>query len=272
MILILGFGVTASAGVILIKDGFSSATGESVVLTGTLPDTATVEGRTWTTFGYVGSRPNFDMLKGKPAPGADTSQSGAAAINIQNGGAYVKPSILTISADVAINGLAGNGQKYRGVGLGFFSATSSLSEPQTDFTGLTLSPEGNLSLAQGTTIGSNVSFPSGVLGAFSTTALYNLSYTIDTVTGGISSVFLSNGINSVDLSSSFSTNLFTGAATNFAGFYGSSAVDFGGGRNEVGLVDNFTVSMVPEPGTVLLGVMGFAGVACAGRRRRARCL
>jgi hypothetical protein len=101
-------------------------------------------------------------------------------------------------------------------------------------------------------------------GGYTTANFYNLAYSVDTVTGSITSVLFNGNDDTATFSGAVSTGDFTAAGTNLAGFYGSSANSV----NDFGRVDNFAVSTVPEPGTALFGI-ACVGVAALRRRRSA---
>jgi hypothetical protein len=122
----------------------------------------------------------------------------------------------------------------------------------TNFTGLTFDETGSLKLySAGTYTGSSAS-----LGSLSEDVFYNLSYTVDTTTGGISGIVF-NG-SSI---SGFSTTAFTDSAT---GFVGVSS----GASSRAGF-DNLLVetAAVPEPSTYAMLIGGLVAMSVLHRRR-----
>ena len=75
--------------------------------------------------------------------------------------------------------------------------------------------------------------------------------------GDISNIQLDNR-----LIGDLTTNVFTDAATSYAGFWTSSLEQF-----RISYVDDFEVTAVPEPTTALIGITGFAALLVRRRRR-----
>ena len=172
-------------------------------------------------------------------------------ISITSANSYVEPSSFTISADIEINDLTkeSSGAYYRGVGLGFWTASQTGNTVSSN--ALVVNPSGTLSLTEN---GSSL-LEVPAFNGFSTTQFYNLSYTVDTTNGSISNVIF-NGNND----SSHFTGLtnFTAGNTPLAGFYGTSSTGVTGGY-----VDNFQVSTVPEPSVLSLLAILNAGMVLA---------
>jgi hypothetical protein len=164
----------------------------------------------------------------------------------------VKPTQLTISGDLEVGTIGGNNL---GVGLGF-NANTSYSVSQE----ISLGANGDLNLAQTLIAHYNPANFSGA--AFSTASFYHLSYDIDTTTGGVSNIVLSNGLGSQ--SYTVSTTVFTGGNTVFAGIFTNSSAN-----GVIGTVDNFALSTpsVPEPPAVALLALGAIGLLIAGAAR-----
>ncbi|AHF94721.1 hypothetical protein OPIT5_23900 [Opitutaceae bacterium TAV5] len=166
---------------------------------------------------------------------------------------------MTISADLTINGLTGG--STNGIGLGFFSSSPAQAGGQSivGFTGLVLSPDGTLNLMSN---GVGVTAYTAPIPGFATTTTYNLSYSIDTTTGGITSVSL----NGSDLGSIFSsvTGIFTDSATVYAGFFGRSNA-----YGSTGIIDNFKLTtVIPEASAIWLIAPAFAFALMLKRRRK----
>jgi len=71
-----------------------------------------------------------------------------AAISIESAGGYTKPGVMRVQADLQVSSITGTDYQYaRGVGLGFYAAgayTDDTVEVRSNFTGLVLSPAGDL--------------------------------------------------------------------------------------------------------------------------------
>jgi hypothetical protein len=271
---LLGAASIASASIVpnaIVADQFSGANQAS--LDGRTPDTGTVNGNTFTATIQSASfyKPRIDTSLGNPSPTADMDFNGAAFINISSGGAYVKPTLLTISADAQLNTLVQNAGEFgRGVGVGFYSAAiTSPGEAISNFRGLVLNPDGTLrlttNLAQGTAVPNNTTSLASVsvlAPGFDKSVFYPLTYSIDTTTGALTNV----NFNGTDYTAAFapaSLGVFTDANTNIAGFYASTANN----AAFIGRADNFSVgSSVPEPATITLA--GVAALGLLSRRRR----
>ena len=247
-VLAIGCGAPARA-TLIIADGFSGTNGAS--LTGRTPDTADLPGGTYTSTGG-----SISTATGNPAPAFVSSSNGNGVISITSANSYIEPTSFTISADIEINDLTkeSSGAYYRGVGLGFWTASQTGSTVSSN--ALVVNPSGSLSLTEN---GSSILEVSAFNG-FSTGQFYNLSYTVDTANGSISDVIF-NGNND----SSYFTGLtnFTAANTPLAGFYGTSSTGVTGGY-----VDNFQVSTVPEPTELGLLAVGGLGLLLEGRKRK----
>ena len=156
---------------------------------------------------------------------------------------YTPPSVLTVSAAMAVNDINSNGDPFgRGMGLGFFSSVFSSGVSEVIWTGgLTLdaaagsatdgSGPGAVELDMGTGTKETrpviIPFPAA-LGTFSSSTLYTLSYTIDTSTGQISNVSLSDGttIDTADyqqIDDFDTTGVFTAANTAYVGILNTAA-------------------------------------------------
>ncbi len=149
----------------------------------------------------------------------------STGISIASQGTYVKPSNLTISADLKFGD-----STCQYVLLGFYSGLNSRSfNPAGSFTGLKLNVDGSLSLVQNGIVGTAVAWSGS---AFSPTTFRNLSYAVNTSTGAISNVVLAGSGSSY----SFKSTAFTDGATSYAGI--------GGAGSQYGsvMVDNFAVS------------------------------
>ena len=141
--------------------------------------------------------------------------------------------------------------------LGFWSLQPVQSDgatSTTNFTGLVLNVEtSTLRVYSGGALqGSAVS-----VSPISFGSLYNLSYSVDTTSGALSSVVF-NGSSVSGLTSS----AFTDAATSFVGVASYS--------QSRGTFDNLVVTAVPEPSSVVMIALGGLGLVLNVRRARAR--
>lgn len=170
----------------------------------------------------------------------------ALGLALSSTGAYTKPTSIHIAGDLNVTT---NTQRLTGGGLGFWSAMADRNDTLTSvthFTGLLVNGGGDVVLYEDGVVKTTVS-----TSALAVNTYYNLSYDIDTTTGGISNVSF-NG----STLSGFSSTAFTDAATAYVGVMSNNS-----GRTEF---DNFVVSSVPEP--ALLTLLGLGGLALLRRR------
>jgi hypothetical protein len=182
----------------IIDDRFTGADG--TVITSHKPDTD-LPGSS-----YIGTNTGGSSGTGSEAPlienrqlQADGTSSAAISISSNSSANYNKPTTLTISAKLTETGIASNTTFSRGIGLGFYSvAPNGKDYPIDNFTGVILnSQNGNLELFYpgGDTLTANhpfIAYDASQLGPFSANGTYTLSYTINTSTGEITSISLSN--------------------------------------------------------------------------------
>ncbi len=236
---------------IIIQDQFTAATGGS--LNGNTPDGADLPGTAW--------------QNGGAGSGGRYSGGTQAQINGTNGGpliqlntaTYTAPTLLTISA--ALKG-GGSGTDYspqfRGLGLGFSAwvMPSTVNAVNGGFQGMAINNNGTVGLyltdmpgqavggqTESPTFSSTINYQSVFGAAYSASNFYTLSYTINTVSGVISKISLSNG--SVTDTADFSNldgmvTTITGAAAAYAGLINS-----GTGSSVAGFAQNFEVVAPP---------------------------
>ncbi len=258
----------------LYSDSYSTVT-TGTDLAGRSPN-VDLTGATYVTRNRGQGNPNGNATIGNPAGSANTNGNGAAGLSLASGGTFTRvanASTFTISADLSLGGIAGSGTaanagtSTRGVELGFYSApfAQGTFDANEGFTGFALQNNGAGGILQFVAAGGSTGLSGLTLtGTLSTTAFYNLTFTVNTATGNLTSVIF-NGTN---VTSSFTTGVagaFTDAATAFAGFGASSTT---GGTT--GNVDNFSVvNVVPEPGTWAMALVGI-GALLGLQRFRAR--
>jgi len=247
---VLGWTATISASMI-IDDTFSGTNGSS--LGGRMHDTTNLPGGTWSghgTYAYT-----HDIQSNEARIGADIG----ADIPISSFGGYIKPTQLTISATFNLNSLVATDTFFaRAFGLGFFSGQLvNAGSGFNLFRGITIRKNGDVALVNGTK--GDATDLQSYTGTFDASIDHTLIFTIDTTSGGILSAFFDGQ------SRSFTTTLFSDANTAFAGFYASSN---DGGPTSLAFVDQFTLQAVPEPDSVVLGIMASVGIARVVRRRK----
>ncbi|MEI7822878.1 MAG: PEP-CTERM sorting domain-containing protein [Verrucomicrobiota bacterium] len=256
----------------IISDDFNGANGAA--LAGRTPDLVNLPG---TSYSVEGTTPTLNTSGIGNIPlgiglqsVASTSHNSASWLSIGSNGGYVKPSILTLSATIDTNSMDGHTlpdafNATRGVGLGFFNSApqSGDADASIRFTGLSVqSDTGQLFLIVN---GVRKTFYNNPYPSFATGSMDRLTYSIDTTTGAISSVFAGSNDISSFFTGTTSAGAFTDAATNLVGFYGSSA-----SLGTTGYVGSFVVSStspVPEPTSTILLLAGF-GIFCAARWRK----
>jgi hypothetical protein len=267
---LIAFPSTLPADNIIIADDFNGINGAA--LAGRAPDLVNLPG---TSYSVNGTTPTLDTSGIGNIPlgiglqsVASTSYNSASWLSIGSNGGYIKPSILTLSATIDTHSIDGFTlpdafHVTRGIGLGFFNSAPQNGDADASirFTGLAVNVGSNSYLtlfANGVPQSAKVIVPSGTM--------HRLTYSIDTTTGAITSVFF----DSTDLASTFSgsssASIFTDTATNLMGFYGSSA-----SLGTTGYVGSFVLtstSTVPEPASTVLLICGASLIGL--RRRRSR--
>jgi hypothetical protein len=176
-------------------------------------------------------------------------------ISIESAGAYVKPTNLTISADLRFGDVTGSDDYFtRTIALGFMntllqaSPNIYLAAGFSNFQGLVIRPNGDLGLIKTYGPGGGLLETLSYVGTFNSSVFHSLSYDVNTITGSISNVVYDG--TSYTFTAGLST--LTDANTKYAGFYVS------GNGGSTAFVDNFMV--VPEPtafALLLVGLVGF---------------
>lgn len=240
----IAFGMApghAEAGNIIYED-FNRPNGTN--MNNTAPDLANVPGGLFTTeiTGWTAQTGNNQLQIG-----ADTSLNGYL-------GSY-NTGVLHLSADISTGNTSGSAsQQNRGVGLGLnSSATGSW---DSAFTGLRLTPDGQLLFQSGHTMAASVYVGTSCSGS----NLCLFGYDVDLATGTVSNILLQGS------SANFSALVAASAAHNYFGSDDYVSV-FGGGSagGQFAYIDNLLVAnseIVPEPVSAALfgtgiGLLGF---------------
>ena len=243
--------VSVAPSPLIIYDNFSGTSGTSIATHPASP--VNLPGGNWS----VG---NGTATYLTPNTLSFQANNGYAEIPTKSGG-YTPPPTMTISAALSIGNTNTNGSLSRGMGIGFFASNAATGQVGEFYWagGLCLDPAGSggagsalgqVELDQGT--GSNENQlvfcpynPAAFGGkAFSTSAFYTLSYTINTTTGQISNVSLSDGTftDTADYQTidNFNTSaIFTVTNTAYAGIINGSA-----NNNATGFAQNFELQGV----------------------------
>ncbi|MEJ6979706.1 fibronectin type III domain-containing protein [Pedobacter sp. P351] len=218
---------TPTTEVSLILDNFTTS---SATVTGRTPEEATIEGRVYQVTTSVNTQVN--SVSGGTAI---LTMNMGEVISIASAGAYVKPSLIKISATFD-EGTLGNNvplRPGRGVYLGFWSSIASSGDSFANMRGVFVNMDGTLQLWNGSN--STTGTPVQTLPYNGTwvggTQQHSMSYTINTSTGDIFD-FLLDGV-TYDWST---TTIFSTANTNFAGFGVSGAAS-----GQIGHISSFRV-------------------------------
>jgi len=227
LVALVSLAASAQAQVI-IKDTFQEDTAnpdnpQNIAVDGVKPAPVNLPGAAWQMVTGDGSDEAY--LTPPATTGAACFHNVAAAgLSLAGNGTgnYVKPTTMTVSADMAFATDAPTGTCF----FGFYSKLSGphTGNPTANFTGLVLQKNGTLQLIEnGTASGTGVAFT----GKYDPTTPVTVSYTIDTTKGTIANVTL-NGSTSAY---SFTSKAFTNAATAFLGI---------GGQTDGGSMSYFT--------------------------------
>ncbi len=239
----------ARAEQVIISDSFSGA--NNAPLENRWPDTTNLPGTTWEMIGFdngggFGAVLTTPANATAPAPSfvafnCAGNSTGMIIQPISSLGPYVKPSQLTISADL---GSTNGGASPL---LGFYPvipAKARRPSVEKSFSGLELvcngpgdADNGTLFLFQNGKSGASVKYT----GTFDPKTPHHLSYDVDTSTGAISNVSLQGSTSDYSV---FKSTAFTDAATAFAGVAVMTS-----GRDTQAVVDNFKLT-TKQSGTV----------------------
>jgi hypothetical protein len=269
---LLAVYATQSEAAVIVSDSFSSngATQDSTIA-GRTPNLANQPGTTWenVTGGSAYYEVNTGSL-GNPVPSAATPAQSGVGVNISSNGGYVKPSLLTLEADLLVNQTTGSASSGRGVQLGYFQQINANAYSNNGFTGFIFDSLGALSFIADynttksfppTVVSSSVAFG----GSFDQFSFYHLAFSIDTTSGNVTSLTLSGSTADYSSLVAAATGYFTDSHTTYMGFGASSE-----NSATFGYVDNVQLSTVPEPSTYFLCLVSAGIVVLQVRRRRAQ--
>lgn len=254
------YGFSNAVSPFIVYDQFDGINGNGV--NGRTADTVNLPGGHWTTNGVFPVVITTSV--GNPGSSMSIGPQSTALLPIGSAGNYTKPSVMIIQADISLGSISGADMPFRGVALGFDSAGSVTSPDNGNgFDGVLIDPNGNLDLlTNGNTTSSLLPYNAAILGAFNSSTFYTLSYEVNTATGDLTNIYLSD-LEGSEILADAGTNEFTDFETDFAGIQSS-----GNGGGQAAYVDNFIVE-VPEPASLCLFAIG--GLALGGlalRRRR----
>ncbi len=261
MIGLFATAAPAARAQVIIQDMFSATSG---TLNGQAPDTADLPATTWQNAGVISNgAPSYIGSNTAQFPG----NNGGAYIALSSG-SYTPPTVLTVSATLrSVSNSNDYMANFRGPGVGFqsFVPDGTHNSCNSGFQGMALNGiDGSVGIylatdplsttdsksrqeyvfvpggpTNSTTPPIQINY-SSVFGApFSQSSFYTISYTINTVSGVISNISLSNGTvtDTADFASlDGQVTTMSGAAMAYVGVVQSG---FGG---QVGYVQNFTIS------------------------------
>ena len=255
----------------IVSDNFSTngtdVATQGATIAARTPNLANQPGTAWVNIG--GGTANYETTlstAGNPLPSASLPFQSGVGVNISSVGSYVKPTTLTLEADLEVAGIGGSASASRGVMLGYYSQTGG-SLSNNFFTGFVLDSTGALSFEAdytgnafpSPTVSSSVAFT----GTFNSNAFNHLTFGINTTTGNVTSLTLSGSTSDYSSLLTASNGFFTDAHTTFLGIGASSS-----NAGAPGFADNVKLSSVPEPSTWALLIGGTAIVGLVQRRRR----
>ena len=251
-----------AADIIIVSDDF---TGDGT-MTNRTPDGINLPGNNWTT------QANYHGVPSTSGGQINNTPHGALSVmDIASSGGYTKPTQLTVSITVRPD--AGEGLR-RGVGAMFSYAAPSPNDNGQwgQYLGLTLTDEGRVDYYTTLYTGDfNTRSPSSVQdwntgedGTFDPTALHTLIYTVDTVSGELTDVSLSDSTQSFAAILADAATPFTDANTRYVGI---SADDNNGGATPAD-ISSIEISTIPEPSMLALLATGLLGLLAYAWRKR----
>jgi len=216
----------------LIEDTFTADSGTGIE--GRTPSPTNLPGGNW-------ARQNTYWASSIQGDAFQMGPDNGWTVPLASSGAYARPSKLRLSADLTVNNLDNGSGNGGGISLGFNSQLGCGAAGYTAFCGLRLDRDGTLTFRRDNADRANVPW-SGSDPAFNPTNSYHLSYEVDTLSGDLSNVQLTD--NTADFSSlvSAAAGQFTPAHTAYASFHGNS-----GNGGSTGYLDNFKVERVGDP-------------------------
>jgi len=144
---------------------------------------------------------------------ASFHNTASGALSLASNGTYVKPTILTVSAELSFDGTSPAGYGL----LGFYSALSGEHTGNTlaHFTGVALQKDGSLQLIEnGVAAATTLKYT----GKYDPMQPVTLTYSVDTTKGTVSNISLSGSSTAY----AFTSSAFTAAATAFLGIGGTT--------------------------------------------------
>ena len=222
---LLCVGAACAADVTIISDSFTGDDGTAV---GRPPDIANLPGGAW-----AQQRDSANIADNQLALVCGDNAASIALASSDPDHPYVRPAVLTISADLKVDAVTEDGQwpdNPRGMKLGFSSGNPG---DWYQFTGLTLHPDGSLDYSQN---GKGVVRVAWAGAPFVPGKYYNLSYTIDTVNNKIGNIQLAGSTADYSPLVGAAYGNMTLARTTYAAIRVSCA------NGNTGYADNFVVS------------------------------
>jgi len=195
----------------LFQEDINAQEYQNINLVGTKPQPVDLPGGAWQLATGDGTYEMPLTSPGEMGCLAYFHNAASAALSLASNGAYVKPTVMTLSGDLSFNGNSATGF---GV-LGFYSALSGehTGNVLANFTGLILFEDGSVQLVEkGAPAGAPVKFT----GKYDPIQPATLTYSIDTTTGGISNISLAGSTSAY----AFKSTAFTPAATAYVGVGG----------------------------------------------------
>lgn len=205
---------------VIVSDDFNT---DSPSIMGRVPP-FNIAGRPWTANNGSGT----PLVGGRLRVG----NAAVAFYNISNdaGSGYTKPEKITLSTTFNLGNIATDNRDYRGLFIGFYSATEGITAPTQNFRGLIIDPNGMVSFwnADNTEFG-NVDGATqhlDYLGTWDVAADHTLELSVNTVTGNWISVIIDGEAYSFESTDAFAGNksdnfgfaMWTAVSAAYAGY------------------------------------------------------
>lgn len=192
---------------IIVSDEFQTDSGS---ISGRVPS-FNIAGRSWSSITASGT----PLVGGRLQVGNEA----VASYNISDdeGSGYTKPEEITLSTTFNLGTIATDDRDYRGLFIGFYSATDGITAPTQNFRGLIIDPNGRVSFwnADNTVFG-NVDGATEQMdyrGTWDVAADHTLELSVNTVTGDWIAVIIDGEAYNFE-----STDAFEGSKTDHFGF------------------------------------------------------